>query len=86
MHDTYLLAKISRSLKKICEENKIKRIDQFTLVVNKDSHINEESLQEYLSVYNKKMIGAELQIEIQREDIASQTAIIHSIQGEMLGS
>ena len=82
MHDTYLLAKISRSLKKICEENKIKRIDQFTLVVNKDSHINEESL----SVYNKKMIGAELQIEIQREDIASQTAIIHSIQGEMLGS
>lgn len=84
MHDTYLLNKISQSIKEICEEHKIKRINQFTLVVSHHSHINEESLREHLELHNKDMIGDNLQIEIQREDIEDQTAIIHSLQGEML--
>jgi hydrogenase maturation protease len=84
MHDTYLLNKISQSLKEICTENQIKRIDQFTLVVNHHSHIDESNLQEYLAIHNKNMIGNTLQITIRREDIEDQTAIIHSIQGDTL--
>lgn len=84
MHDTYLLNKISQSLNEICEENKIKSIDQFTLVVNNHSHINEKSLREHLEINNKNLIRNELKIIIQREDIEDQTAIIHSIQGEIL--
>ena len=86
MHDTYLFNKIAQSLKEICEKHKIKRIEEFTLVVNHHSHINEESLREHLKTHNKNMIGDELQIKMQREDIEDQTAIIHSIQGESLGS
>lgn len=82
MHDTFLLNKISKSLNQICEENKIKQIDEFTIVVSPNSHITQENLQEHLQLYNKDIIGEVLQINIQREDIEKQTAIIHSIQGE----
>jgi len=82
MHDTFLLNKISQSLKKICIANKIKTIEQFTLVVNHDSHINKENLQEHLKLHNTDIMSKELKIDIEREDIEEQTAIIKSIQGE----
>lgn len=85
MHDTFLLNKISHSLKEICNENKINRIEEFTLIVNHDSHINEENLLEHLKLHNSDIIANELKIEIQRENIEQQTAIIKSIQGETLG-
>lgn len=84
MHDTFLLNKISHSLKEICKENNIKRIKQFSLVVNHDSHVNEENLLEHLKLHNPDIVAKELKIEIQREDIPSQTAIIKSIRGEIL--
>lgn len=82
MHDTFLLNKISQSLKEICNKNKINRIEQFTLVVNQDSHINEENLLEHLQLYNSDITANDLKIEIQREEIEEQTAIIKRIQGE----
>ncbi|SDK98421.1 hypothetical protein [Natronincola ferrireducens] len=82
MHDTYLLNKITQSLKEICQEHKLKKIEAFTLVVNHHSHVNEESLREHLEINSKELIGDDLQINLQREDIEEQTAIIHSLQGE----
>ncbi len=86
MHDTFLLNKISNSLKEICKENRINKIEQFTLVVNHDSHIYDENLLEHLKLNNPDIIAKELKIEIQRDDIEDQTAIIKSIQGETLGT
>lgn len=82
MHDTYLLNRISQSLKEICEKNRIKRINKFVLVVSHESHINEENLQEHLELNNRQLIAENLEIRIHREDLENQTAIIHSIQGE----
>lgn len=86
MHDTYLLNKISKSLKDICHESKIEKINQFTLAVNHNSHINEENLREHLKNNNSELIGNALKINVVREDIEDHTAIIHSIQGESLES
>jgi Zn finger protein HypA/HybF involved in hydrogenase expression len=83
MHDTFLLNKVSKALKEICEKNKIKEVEEFTIVVNCNSHINEENLSEHLKLYNKDIISEKLQIKIQREDIEEQTAIIHNIKGEL---
>ncbi|MCC5911745.1 MAG: hypothetical protein JJT76_15080 [Clostridiaceae bacterium] len=82
MHDTYLLNKITQSLKGLCQEYKIQKIEQFTLVVNHHSHVNKENLREHLNVHSKELIGDDLRIKLQREDIDEQTAIIHSLQGE----
>ncbi|NLM34165.1 MAG: hypothetical protein GX206_01885 [Clostridiales bacterium] len=82
MQDTYLLDKISNSIKEICSSKNIKCIREFTLVVNHNSNVNEENLRKHLAEHNKEHIGEELKIKIQREDIEEKTAIIHSIQGE----
>lgn len=85
MHDTYLLNKISKALEKLCKENDIRKINQFTLVVNHNSHVNQENLRQHLEINNKNIIGDDLQISLQRDDIADQTAIIYSLQGETNG-
>ncbi|QUH26399.1 hypothetical protein [Serpentinicella alkaliphila] len=82
MHDTYLLNKISQALKELCQKHKLEKIEAFTLVVNHHSHVNEESLREHLQNHSKELIGDNLLIKLQREDIEEQTAIIHSLQGE----
>jgi Zn finger protein HypA/HybF involved in hydrogenase expression len=66
----------------ICEQNNIKRIDGFTIVVSHGSHVNEDSLRQHLELNNRDIIGKELKIELNRDDIAEQTAIIYRIQGE----
>ena len=82
MHDTYILNKISKSLGEICEINNIRIITQLAIVVNFNSHVNENNLQEHLMENNKDLLAEGFKIIIQREDIEDQTAIIHSIQGE----
>jgi len=82
MHDTFLLSKISKSLKDICVQNKIKAIENFVIAVNHNSHINEENLREHLEIYNKDNIADEVKIKILREDIEEQTAIIKILEGE----
>lgn len=84
MHDTFLLNKISEMLKEICNQNKIDRIEQLTLVINHNSHINKENLLEHLKFHNADLLAKEIKVEILRDDIECQTAIIKSIQGENL--
>lgn len=84
MHDTFLLNKISKSLKEICEKSNINKITQLTIVVNYNSHINEKNLQEHLKENNNELLDDEFKVTIQREDIEDQTALIHSIQGKTL--
>lgn len=82
MHDIYLLNKISKSLKEISEKSNIRIITQLTIIVNFNSHINENNLQEHLMENNKDLLAECFKAIVQREDIEDQTAIIHSIQGE----
>lgn len=82
MHDTYLINKISKSLKEICKKSNIRKINQLTIVVNNNSHVNEKNLQEYLIENNMDLLAGKFKVIVQREDIEDQTAIIHSIQGE----
>lgn len=82
MHDTFLLNKISKSLKEICEQSNIIKVSQLTIVVNHNSHVNEENLQEIFIKNNKDLLDDEFKVTVKREDIEDQTAIIHSIKGE----
>jgi len=82
MHNTILLSKISEELKNICKNNNINKVKTFTVIVNYRSHVNEENLYEHLRNTNGKLVGEWTKINIQREDIQDQTAILKSIQGE----
>ena len=82
MHDTILLNKISEVLKETCVVNNIKRVDEFTVVVNHRSHVNENNLCEHLQRAENSLIGDWTKINIEKEDIEDQTAILLNIKGE----
>lgn len=82
MHDTILLSKISEELKNICATNNINKVKTFTVIVNHRSHVNEENLYEHLKNFDSNLVGKWTKINVQREDIQDQTAILKSIQGE----
>ena len=85
MHDTFLLNNISKLLGEICEQSKILKIDWLTIVVNHNSHVNEENLREHLLLNNANLLNSNFKIKVKRENIEEQTAIIQSIQGETFG-
>ncbi|MDK2828356.1 hypothetical protein [Clostridium beijerinckii] len=82
MHDTILLSKISEELKNICATNKINKVKTFTVIVNHRSHVNENNLYDHLRHIHKNLVGEWTKINVEREDIQDQTAILKSIQGE----
>ena len=82
MHDTILLSKISEKLKEICTSNNINKVNTFTVIVNHRSHVNEDNLYDHLQYADGNLVGKWTKINVQREDIQDQTAILKNIQGE----
>lgn len=82
MHDTILLSKISEELKEICEFNNINKVNTFTVIVNYRSHVNSNNLYDHLKHTCGNLVGEWTKINLEREDIQDQTAILKSIQGE----
>lgn len=82
MHDTYLLSKISSMLQVICKENEINKVKYLKIIVNQNSHINVSNLCEYLQIHNKEHLCHNFRLDIIKDNIEEQTAIIDTIQGE----
>lgn len=82
MHDTILISKISDELNNICTTNNINKVKTFTVIVNHRSHVNEENLYNHLQNAYGNLVGEWTKINVEREDIQDQIAILKSIQGE----
>lgn len=83
MHDTMLLDKISNSLGELCRSHNIIRIKKLSLIVDNNSHINSSNLYEHMQDSNKGLIGEWTKIEVEKEALDNQVAIIHSIEGDV---
>ncbi|BCN31246.1 hypothetical protein [Anaeromicropila herbilytica] len=84
MHDTILLQKITDELERLCENNKIEKVKKVSITVNEHSHVNRENLYEHLVEMNQNFFGPWTEIIINKQDIKEQTAILESIEGEVL--
>ncbi len=82
MHDTILLQKISEELEVLCKLNHLEKVSKLSIAVNDHSHVNEHNLYEHLHALDKELYGTEMRIDIVIEDIADQTAILYSIEGQ----
>lgn len=82
MHDSYLITRIISSVDQICKDNKINKLNKLSLIVNNDSHINEEELLDELSHHLDNVTTTTAQINIEKDDIEDQTAVITNIEGE----
>jgi len=82
MKDTYLIKKISEEVNELCKMNQLKKLTKLVVTVNHRSHVNEENLNHQLCHMDKKIFGKWTQIQVLRDDIQDQTAILHTIEGE----
>lgn len=82
MHDTFLNERIYEALLKLCQENKILKLNKVNLAVNTDSHISENSLREHFSERNNDLLGEWTEIIIEKQDVGKLNAVIKSIEGE----
>ncbi len=83
MHDTILLSKISQAMEECCKHSKILKVNKLVVIVNEDSHVNSGNLYDYLRSYNENLIEQRTEIEVEIGDLADQTAIIRSIEGDI---
>lgn len=84
MHDTFLNERIYEALLKLCQENKILKLNIVNIAVNIDSHISENSLREHFSERNNNLLGDWTEIVVEKLDVGKLNAVINSIEGEML--
>ncbi|HHV98881.1 MAG TPA: hypothetical protein GXX36_04795 [Clostridiaceae bacterium] len=82
MHDTFLYERIYEALLKLCQENKLIKLNKINLAVNTDSHISENSLREHFSERNNNLLGEWTEIIIEKQDVGKLNAVIKSIEGE----
>jgi hydrogenase maturation protease len=84
MHDTFLLKRISDSLGELCNANRISKVHQLRIITSQDSHIHHDNLLEQITSEHKGIVGEWTEIIIERQDIEKLTAVIDSIEGDIL--
>lgn len=82
MHDTHLLEKIYNSLSELCDINLIVKIHVISIIVNKESHINERGLLGYLKDRDSSLVGDWTKICLERQESEKLTALITSVEGD----
>lgn len=82
MHDTFLNERICEALLKLCQENKILKLNKVNIAVNIDSHISENSLREHFKGRNNDLLGEWTEIIIEKREVGKLNAVIKSIEGE----
>jgi len=82
MHDTFLNERIYEALLKLCQENKVLKLNKVNIAVNLDSHISESSLREHFSERNNSLLGEWTEIIVEKQDVGKLNAVIKSIEGE----
>lgn len=85
MHDTFLFENIWDALKEISLNNNIEYITYLEVIVHTNSHVNNESLYNHLISKNSKLIDNNTVVLVKREEIEELTAIISSVEGDMVG-
>jgi hypothetical protein len=84
MHDTFLNERIYEALLKLCQENKILKLNKVNIAVNIDSHISANSLCEHFSERNNNLLGDWTEVVVEKQDVGKLNAVINSIEGESL--
>lgn len=82
MSDTILLNKITEEVQVLSKTKQYSKVNKLLVCVNAESNINEEKLYDSLHHANKKLFGDWTKINIERDELPDQVAILKSIEGE----
>lgn len=82
MIENELLIKISKSLKEICEKEKIGVIDSFTLIINSQIDFSTENLLKRLIIDMPENVTKKSEIFVKKMNLEILSAVIYKVEGE----
>lgn len=84
MHDMFLIKKISDEVIQLCKINRLNKVTKLVVTVNHRSHVNEENLTKQLLHLSRQIFGPWTIVQVLRDDIQDQIAILQTIEGEKI--
>ena len=82
MHDSLLFEKTYRTVRELCENNAIKRVNEIKLSVSMDSHADGPHMLKHFIERDNTLFNNRTHVIVQKRDITKLTVVIESIDGE----
>ncbi|MCY6371779.1 hypothetical protein [Clostridium ganghwense] len=79
-----LMQNVSKNLDNICSDNRIIRVTLIEILVDFNSHINEENFLQYLIEKNRGFVDKYTKVKIRFKDMPKDTAIISEVDGDKM--
>ena len=82
MHDSLLFEKTYQTVRELCENNAIKKVNEIKMTVSMDSHMDGLHMLRHFVERDSMLFGEWTNVTIEKRNINSLTAVIESIDGE----
>lgn len=82
MHDSLLLEKTYQTVRSLCVPHAIQKINEITLLVSRDSHLEPAHMLAHLIERDSTLFGDWTTVTIQKGDIEKLTLMVLHIDGE----
>jgi len=82
MHDSLLFEKTYQTVRELCENNAIKKVNKIKMAVSMDSHVDGPHMLSHFMERDSTLFGDWTEVIVEKRDIERLTAVIESIDGE----
>lgn len=82
MHDSLLFEKTYQTVRELCENNAIKKVNEIKMAVSLDSHVNGPHILSHFIERDNALFGGWTTVVVEKRDIEKLTAVVQSIDGE----
>lgn len=82
MHDSLLFEKTYQTVRELCENNAIKKVNEIKMTVSMDSHVDGSHMLSHFMEHDSSLFGDWTEVIIEKRDIERLTAVVESINGE----
>lgn len=82
VHDSLLFEKTYQTVRELCKNNSIKKVNEIKLIVSMDSHVDGPHMLSHFIERDNTLFGDWANVIVEKRDIEKLTAVIESIDGE----
>jgi hypothetical protein len=82
MHDSLLFEKTYQTVRELCENNAIKKVNEIKMTVSMDSHADGPHMLSHFMERDSNLFGDWTEVIVEKCDIERLTAVVESIDGE----
>lgn len=82
MHDSLLFEKTYQTVRELCENNLIKKVNEIKLIVSMESHVDGPHMLSHFIERDNTLFGDWTNVIVEKRGIEKLTAVVETIDGE----